>query len=201
MAHKYFSGVEKNSIFSDQVKFEGKYSPQKILDNYAKLVPKKEELNSVLFMDLKIYLAEDILVKIDRMSMNNSLESRIPFLDNFLSEYSAAIPFDYKLRFGEKKYILKKALKGKLPEKIFNAKKQGFGIPLPKWVYGTLNERINSLFYENGSQMQKFFKKEEIEKIISYNSPKHNATKAWALLSFAVWHKIFIEETAPKKVF
>ena len=83
--------------------------------------------------NLKTYLLDDLLVKIDRMSMANSLEARSPFLDKDLMEYVAFVPDKMKIKGLNLKYILKKSFHGILPDSILKRKKHGFGVPLGRW--------------------------------------------------------------------
>ena len=80
------------------------------------------------------YLQDDILMKVDRAAMMTSLETRAVFLDNDLVEFCSRLPSRFKYRHGQRKYLLKRALKGHLPNQILNRSKKGFGIPLAKWL-------------------------------------------------------------------
>ena len=91
-------------------------------------------LNRQLYADLSLYLADDILVKVDRMSMATSLETRAPFLDADVMELAFSMPGDLKIRNGERKWILKRAMRGVLPERILTRTKEGFSIPMKNWL-------------------------------------------------------------------
>ncbi len=91
-------------------------------------------LNRQLYADLMIYLADDILVKVDRMSMATSLETRAPFLDVDVMELAFSMPGHLKIRDGQRKWVLKQAMRGLLPDRILHRKKQGFSIPLKNWL-------------------------------------------------------------------
>jgi asparagine synthase (glutamine-hydrolysing) len=93
-------------------------------------------IDKVLQFYTKLYLQDDILVKVDRASMMHSLEVRTPFLDIDLVNFVRRIPAAYKFRHGQTKYLLKKALEPVLPKKILYRRKQGFGIPIGKWLQG-----------------------------------------------------------------
>jgi asparagine synthase (glutamine-hydrolysing) len=98
------------------------------------------------------YLADDILVKADRASMAASLETRSPFLDQALVEWAARLPFQYKLSLTTTKRILKKALRGILPDEILDRSKKGFGIPVAQWIRGPLRPLFEELFREDQLQ-------------------------------------------------
>jgi len=91
-------------------------------------------LNRQLYTDLQVYLADDILVKVDRMSMATSLETRAPFLDVDVMELAFSMPGHLKIRGGERKYVLKKAMKDLLPDSVLTRAKEGFSIPMKNWL-------------------------------------------------------------------
>ena len=91
-------------------------------------------LNRQLYADLSLYLADDILVKVDRMSMATSLETRAPFLDVDVMELAFSMPAHLKIRNGERKWILKQAMRGILPDQILSRRKEGFSIPMKNWL-------------------------------------------------------------------
>jgi asparagine synthase (glutamine-hydrolysing) len=102
-------------------------------------------LNRQLYADLSLYLADDILVKVDRMSMATSLETRAPFLDGDLMELAFSMPGHLKIRNGERKWILKQAMKDVLPESILNRRKEGFSIPMKNWLRRELQPLMRDL--------------------------------------------------------
>ena len=102
-------------------------------------------LNRQLYADLSLYLADDILVKVDRMSMATSLETRAPFLDADLMELAFSMPGHLKIRNGERKWILKQAMKHVLPDTILNRRKEGFSIPMKNWLRKELQPLMREL--------------------------------------------------------
>ena len=102
-------------------------------------------LNRQLYADLSLYLADDILVKVDRMSMATSLETRAPFLDADVMELAFSMPGDLKIRNGERKWILKRAMSGILPERILTRRKEGFSIPMKNWLRRELQPLMREL--------------------------------------------------------
>jgi asparagine synthase (glutamine-hydrolysing) len=102
-------------------------------------------LNRQLFTDLMIYLADDILVKVDRMSMARSLETRAPFLDVDVMELAFSMPGSLKVRDGIRKWVLKRAMHGLVPERILHRKKEGFSIPIKNWLRRELQPLMRDL--------------------------------------------------------
>jgi len=135
-----------------------------------------------------------MLVKIDRMSMANSLEVRVPFLDHELVEFSFTIPSQFKLRRFTTKYILKKAASSILPREIIKKKKEGFSIPIKNWLRNEIKEYAESILLSDSPALE-YFNKKYIEKLIYEHNKnkKDNSHKLWALLNFVLWHKNYIE--------
>jgi asparagine synthase (glutamine-hydrolysing) len=119
--------------------------PLFFLRPFLKAMPEDASLFSqLLLIYYKTYLQEDILFKVDRASMYNSLEVRAPFLDREVVEFLTILPRSYKQRGHETKYILKKLMQGRLPEEVLQRPKKGFGIPLPKWIRHDLRQEMEA---------------------------------------------------------
>src|SRR5207248_5344144 len=105
--------------------------PQNIMLRYFENAPAHDPVSQMLYVDTKTYMVADILTKVDRMSMLNSLEVRVPILDHVFVEYAASLTFDWKLRGNKEKYILRKlAERVGVPREVLYRKKQGFSLPL-----------------------------------------------------------------------
>ena len=125
--------------------------------------------------------------------MANSLEVRSPFLDHEFMEFIAKVPFSLKLKGSTLKYILKKSLKGFLPDDIMSRRKMGFGLPITGWFRTDLKDYIRDILLSEESLKRGYFKKLYIERMleehISYK--KNNSNRIWALLMLEIWHKSF----------
>ena len=145
-------------------------------------------------MDLKSYLPDDLLIKVDIASMANSLEVRSPFLDHKFVEFALSIPNDFKLRNGQAKYILKKAFSKFLPEEILGRKKMGFSIPIDKWFRYDLRDFAYELLLRNNKEIDQFFNKKFIASILSshISGKKNNGNLLWVLVNFIIWYNRFI---------
>ena len=95
--------------------------------------------------DFETYLPEDVLTKVDRMSMAHSIESRVPLLDNEVIDFAATLPSHFKIRDGRRKHVLKEALRPLLPADILDRRKQGFGVPLGVWFRSGLTDVFSSV--------------------------------------------------------
>src|SRR3990172_942138 len=158
-----------------------------------------DPLTRHLHLDLRTYLPNDILAKVDITSMMNSLEVRVPFLDHKFLEFAARIPPGFKLHHGERKYILKKAVEGRLPGEVLRREKKGFGVPIREWLAGDLREitRGYLLYRRRGSGV---LNHEVLEEIVLDNErqPYSNPTggKLWWFLFFEMWFRDVFRRTA-----
>jgi asparagine synthase (glutamine-hydrolysing) len=161
--------------------------------------PALDPVTRLQHIDLKIYLADDILVKADRMSMANSLEARVPFLDHRVVEYAAELPASLKLRGLSKKYILKRAMSRELPAKILRGKKRGFNVPIPSWLNHELRELVHEVLAPERLKHTGFFKPEVVATMIRDHELKRvdYSRNIWCLLLFMLWHK---EYAGPARV-
>jgi asparagine synthase (glutamine-hydrolysing) len=149
--------------------------------------------------DLAGYLPGDLLVKMDRMSMAHGLEGRSPFLDKKLMQVVARLPGDFKLRDGQLKWILKRALRGILPDEILFRKKKGFSVPLAEWFRGSLRDLSQDLLLGSRCRDRGMFNPKYVARLLT----EHQAGKAnhehrlWALLCFEVWCRNFLDSENP----
>ncbi|MDQ2923017.1 MAG: asparagine synthase (glutamine-hydrolyzing), partial [Candidatus Dormibacteraeota bacterium] len=133
-----FAAEERASVLSAEVRHQLSANGSHELD--LGVAAGADPLNQVLLMDMRLYLENDILVKLDRASMMASLEGRVPLLNNDFVEYATHLPLNMKLRGMRSKFLLKRALRGLLPDAILNRPKKGFGIPVADWFRGPLKE-------------------------------------------------------------
>ncbi|TYK65764.1 asparagine synthase (glutamine-hydrolyzing) [Colwellia echini] len=165
------------------------YHPSKItIDKYHK-ADGPDHLSKILYTDMKTYLPGGILVKVDRMSMANSLEVRAPILDYKLVEFAATIPSKYKFNDGEKKYILKEIFKPFLTDDILYRKKMGFSVPLADWLRGEIKDITEDCLFNRKTGLVNYFKPEEIKKMWQQHQDKTTDYSAplWSMLMFQMW--------------
>ena len=132
-------------------------------------------------------------MRVDKMTMANSLEARVPFLDHNLIQKTIDLPKKIKIKKNKLKVLLKDIVKGLLPYEILNRKKQGFGLPLKEWFEDGLGINEKEIINEFVNKTD-FFKKETVKKIID----RKGDTRLWFLLNLAVWWKIFIRKNKLK---
>ena len=129
------------------------YDPVEVMQYHYDRAPAADPLSRIQYVDMKTYLVDDILVKVDRASMANSLEVRCPLLDHKLMELIAQIPSGMKLHNGQGKYIFKKALERVLPAEILTRTKKGFSMPVAEWFRGELKEFAYSAMFERRDEI------------------------------------------------
>ncbi len=151
-------------------------------------------------LDTQLYLAEDILTKVDRASMAVSLEVRAPFLDPNVAEFAASLPANYKLRGGKSKYILKRAVKDLLPRYVTRRSKKGFGVPVAEWLKGKLKPLARDLLSPERVRRAGVFNPEYVTRLQDEHERgvANHRKLLWTLLMFELWHESFVE--TPRRI-
>jgi asparagine synthase (glutamine-hydrolysing) len=142
-------------------------------------------------LDMKTYMVDDILTKVDRASMMNSLEVRVPMLDHVFAELSFKIPWNLKLNASKKKYILKKSMEKYLPESILNHPKQGFGVPLALWFKKDLKQFVNDTLLSDNPLLSNYVNTNYVKKIVMEDRKGRRDfnLKIWSLIILDQWLK------------
>lgn len=144
-------------------------------------------------IDIHTWLKGDILLKADKMSMANSLEVRVPFLDKHVFNIASKVCSHQKVRNGTTKYILRKAAEGIVPEHVWSRKKLGFPVPIRHWLKAELYDWAIQLIHNSPTDY--IFNKQEILKLLDNHvqNKMDNSRKLWTILIFMVWHQIYVE--------
>jgi asparagine synthase (glutamine-hydrolysing) len=190
----------KETFFADSPRFR-KYSTfcNDLILNYfnsPNIVDTPNSLNRALYCDIKTYLADDILAVTDRMSMHHSLEVRVPFLDHVLLEFCATIPPEFKLKWLQKKYLLKKATKSLLPKDVIRHRKQGFVGPLTQWLKTDLKSYTLDTLSESNLKRHDLLNRTVIKKVLTehFTGREIHDTLIWSVLIFQKWYDLYIEK-------
>jgi asparagine synthase (glutamine-hydrolysing) len=151
--------------------------------------PANNRLDRTLYTDTKSYLAGDLLVKADRMTMAASLEGRSPFLDHVLVEWAARLPVKYKLRGRRGKVLLRKAFSDLLPAEVLSHGKQGFGIPVGAWLRGPLEPWARQTLLAPESPLAGWFQPEALARLLAEHQAgrQDRGKRIWALACLAIW--------------
>jgi asparagine synthase (glutamine-hydrolysing) len=187
-AHVFWNGT-----FSDAGKLEllNTQLPGGLGSILAGLRVSGEKLKSFLWFDQKYFLPDDILAKVDRISMAHSLEVRPPFLDHRIIEFAATLPPGLQMSGARQKIILKHLMKGKLPESILKRKKIGFDIPAHEWLRGPLRTFMLDVLGSGMASYPEIFNRRAIEKCISQHLERvqNLGYQLWGLMILFLWMK------------
>jgi len=174
------------------------YDPSEHVKKYYNRANGPDHLSRILYTDLKLYLPGDILAKVDRMSMANSLEVRSPLLDHQVIEYAARIPSSLKLRGSKQKYLLKRAFEKIVGKEITHREKHGFVVPLADWLRHELRPMAEDALFSN-DQMPAYFHIPEVRNLWDRHQSEQvdHGTVLWSLFIFSLWLKRFSTSVIP----
>ena len=173
------------------------------IDPYAGVRAALEEtdanslLDRLLYADIKTYLHE-LLMKQDQMSMATSIESRVPFLDHKLVEFTCSLPERLKLRGGTTKYILRESMKGVLPEAILSRSKMGFPVPIGAWFRGAYRSIIDEYVLSERAMSRGLFNGDFVRDLVNRHQSgvENHEERLWALVNFEIWQRQFFDGEA-----
>lgn len=193
----YFTRLNKASLYSTGLrsKLDGSDPATSLFEEYAHRGTSGEPLDTLLYLDSKTYLPGDILTKVDRMSMAVSLEARVPLLDHKLIEFVTRIPAGLKMKGTETKHIFKKAVRGLVPDEILDRPKQGFGIPIRKWINQELRGYIRDMLFDQRTRERGYFNQNYIVSLLDEHdrARRDHTSPLWALFMLELWHRTFID--------
>jgi len=185
-----FNDVHKSLLYSDylKTKLKGTNHVKEIITDHMFACDTDENWERSLWSDMRFYLHDNMLVKVDRASMLNSLEVRIPLLDYNVVEYVARIPSGLKYKGRTSKYLLKQLAKQHIPEIITNRPKKGFGIPIAKWIKGEMKQIFEETIY-GYNDSNGFFNRDYLCKLLEnhLNNNIDNRKLLWTLFVFIKW--------------
>lgn len=154
----------------------------------------RELLDRLLYSDIKTYLHE-LLMKQDQMSMAASIESRVPFLDHRLVEFSSRMPSRMKLRNGSTKWVLREAMKGILPDEIISREKMGFPVPLAKWLRTTHRHVLDDYVLGDRALARGIFNESFVRRLVAeHTAGADHSERLFRLINFEIWMRRFIDK-------
>ncbi len=189
----YFNNDMKRRLYRPD--FMKKFSNCDSYDIYAQSFEQalaRDRMDQTLYADLSHYLPDDLMAKVDIASMAVSLEGRSPFLDHEMVDLAASIPFNLKLRGrNNKKYILKKALEGIVPNEVMYRPKKGFGVPVDVWFRNELKSYTRDQILSKKSRISEFFNRNYIQELFDLHQSTEidYAYPIWSLLTLELWFK------------
>ena len=185
---------ERENLFDEDVVGEIlREDPYGFIHRYSRLADGWDDVTRTGFIDVKTYLVDNILVKVDRMSMATSLETRVPYLDHRVVEFAFTLPPDQKMRGFSTKVLLKKAFWNRLPPEIQNRDKQGFSIPIKNWIRNELKSMMCDLLDESRIRKQGIFNSAYVSRLVDEHlrGTANHSHKLWALIVFEQWYDLY----------
>jgi asparagine synthase (glutamine-hydrolysing) len=184
-----FTEIQKRRLLHPTLRkrFSGYSSWEAVRPEHERFLRKAHEpstLNWMTYADLHLRLPELLLMRVDKMSMGVSLEGRVPFLDHKMVELALSIPQAVKVRNGTLKHVLKKAVRGVIPDDLIDRKKQGFSVPVNEWFLDRVGERVRAEL-DAFCARTGYLDRREVAALMDRGRGPH----AWYLMNFALWHK------------
>jgi asparagine synthase (glutamine-hydrolysing) len=206
---RYLEGVslrpfqrEMKLLSTDFAKLgDGASDPFQAMRDYLAAAPADDPVDRVLYLDSKTYLPGDILTKVDRMSMANSLEGRVPMLDHVFLEWVTGLKSEWKLRGRTQKYILRKlAERVGVPKEVLDRPKQGFSLPLVHWMRHELKDLVVTALTEERTTQRGYFNPKGVRRILDehFQGRRDHSPRIWRLLMLELWHRNFLEPLAAR---
>ena len=185
----------KQKLYTGPLSGINGYDPAGVLDEHFQKVRDLDPLTRIQYVDMKTYLVDDILTKVDRASMAHSLEVRVPILDHKFMEYAATIPSGLKLHDGEGKYVFKKALEPLLPHDTLYRKKMGFSIPLARWFRDGLKTAFEQRVLAKDAFVHNLLQPAGVRDMWQQHQSgvRDYAYELWAILVLESWGRRFLE--------
>ncbi len=167
--------------------------PYDFIHRHSRVADGCDDVTRTGFIDVKTYLVDDILVKVDRMSMATSLEARVPYLDHRVVEFAFALPPRLKMRGLDTKYLLKRVFWEDLPKEVQNRDKQGFSIPVKNWIRSDLKPMMLDLLDGRRIRQQGFFDEAYVSRLVDEHlkGVENHSHKLWALMVFQQWYDLY----------
>ncbi|MFT6835526.1 MAG: asparagine synthase (glutamine-hydrolyzing), partial [Francisellaceae bacterium] len=196
ITNSFITDDDWQKLATDEVKMElSDYHPSSFTLEKYREADGTDHLSKILYTDMKTYLTGGILVKVDRMSMANSLEVRAPILDKEVIEFAATLPAELKFRNKEKKYILKEAFKPFLADDILYRKKMGFSVPLAQWFRVEIKDIAQRYLIDDVKGLSTIFNIEQIHRLWTEHQKARNDHSAllWSMLMYEMWWQRYMK--------
>ena len=195
-AIRFFGADEKPALLTPELRraIDGPDAETRMARHFARLAPLPWPSQMMRF-DAETYLPEDILTKVDRMSMAHSIESRVPLLDNDVIAFAASLPAAMKIKNGRRKHVLKEVAATLLPRDIIDRKKQGFGVPLGAWFRGHLRELFADTLLSPTAMQRGYFQPAFVNRIVTEHlkGTRDHTLRLWQLLVFERWNREYVD--------
>ncbi len=195
----FFQADEKHALYSEGVRgaLEGWDAEASLGAQFTRFAALPQHSRMMRF-DFETYLPEDVLTKVDRMSMAHSIESRVPLLDNRVIDFAATLPAHLKIANGRRKHVLKEAVRSLLPPGIIDRKKQGFGVPLGVWFRGGLTDVFSDVLKSARTRQRGYFEPAFVDRLVDEHlaGRRDHTLRLWQLMVFELWHRHYLDAPA-----
>jgi asparagine synthase (glutamine-hydrolysing) len=191
-AIRFFGSDEKPALLTGDVRRElHGPDPETRLARHFERFAQLPWPSQMMRFDAETYLPEDVLTKVDRMSMAHSIESRVPLLDNEVIDFAATLPASLKIKNGRRKHVLKEVAATLLPRAILDRRKQGFGVPLGTWFRGNLRELFADTLLSPSSLQRGYFEPAFVRRLVDEHlaGTRDHMWQLWQLVVFERWHQ------------
>lgn len=191
-----FTGEQKKQLYKQDINVEINTAARSLIrQKFNEAGTAMDSLNRLLYVDVRTLLADNLLIFNDKLTMANSIEQRVPFLDTKLVGYIESLPSHFKLHGTTGKYVHKKAVKKYLPDEIIYRKKRGFATPVNEWLQQD-NMKLLDYLFDADSFCNTHFNRPFIESLIRdhKNKKKNNSKHLFALISLELWHRYFFKQ-------
>ncbi len=194
-----FDDDEKRQLYSPKMPSEFSFEKE-LNERYFK--NDLDFLNQMMLMEMETVLPENYLMKANKMTLAWGVEERVPFLDHRLVELAYSLPPRLKVNGMNEKYILRKAMHQFVPKDVLARKKQRFYVPIDRWIKDELKPMVEQFLSRKNIERHGYFNHYYIEKLLqNYEKSRlYSARQLWNLLTFEIWHRIYIESLSPKEV-
>ncbi len=185
----------KGQLLPDSLSEESQERLHDVFRPYFRHVQESAPLDQMLYVDTKVWLPDDILLKADKMTMANAQELRVPFLDHKLVEFAAAVPPKLKLHGSSGKFLLRQAMREVLPEPILNRPKKGFPVPTEQWLRTRLKDLMHDVLLARDSACRRYLNPPVLEKLVLEHERglANRDQEIWTLMVFEFWHSRFLK--------
>jgi asparagine synthase (glutamine-hydrolysing) len=190
-----YQGALKDLVLSNGRPHPDSYAiVERFLQDAERERPDADLLQKMTYLELKNRLAELLLMRVDKMTMANSVEARVPFLDHELVEFALALPAEMKVRNGEGKYLLKKAVEGILPPEVINRPKQGFVAPMSEWLRGEMGEKMRRDIRKSTLTERGLLDYDAIDRLWEAHQSGRGewAFQLWNIYNVSAWHDYWV---------
>lgn len=194
-----FDPAERAGLYTDEfASLIGGCHAEGVITHHWHAASGDEVVDLMLEVDAMTYLPDDLIAKIDIATMASALEARSPLLDHELMQFAASIPAEFKVRGHQKKWILREALRGWLPDEILDRPKQGFSVPVGAWFRNELREQVREVLLDPGAIGRGYFRPQAVETMLHSHAAGNDdeTERLWSLYMLELWHREFVDRAA-----